>query len=501
MKKKLYVITVTCIIFISLLTIIAISWCNYTFGKVEINQILFTLLSSITGSDKNLTINFLIAVLLSTEIAIIVLLILKTILRRSYLRKQKIYRITSVIAKYLWIPAILLLAGTLVIVEDNFKVLNYLNQKNKKTQIYEAIGDNKNIIYVDPRNVEISGKNTNNLIYIYLESYENTFIDQANGGIKEINCLPELTTLAKENISFSNNEKLGGALAFPGTTWTIASVVSQSSGLPLKGEVANTMDKYDKFMPGAKMIGDILAKYDYVQEYFTCTRSYFAGTDKMFLQHGNYKIVDFDVLDSQGKIQEDEYCDWGAIDTALFRNAKIELNNLAKSNKKFNFTMATIDCHMPEGYLCSKCPNIYQNNYENVYACQSKQVYDFITWCKQQTWYKDTTIVLVGDHNTMATKYVANLPTDYVRTTYNCFINSKASTKNIKNREFSQLDMFPTTLNAMGFEIEGNKLSLGTNLFSKLPTAIEKYGFEYIEQEVQKSSKYLDNEIYQFEQK
>ncbi|MCB8566886.1 hypothetical protein, partial [Fusobacterium ulcerans] len=44
--------------------------------------------------------------------------------------------------------------------------------------------------------------------------------------------------------------------------------------------------------------------------------------------------------------------------------------------------------------------------------------------------------------------------------------------------------------------IEGNKLALGTNLFSELPTIIEKYGQDYINEEVQKSSEYLDKILY-----
>ena len=32
--------------------------------------------------------------------------------------------------------------------------------------------------------------------------------------------------------------------------------------------------------------------------------------------------------------------------------------------------------------------------------------------------------------------------------------------------KFSQFDMFPTTLAALGVKIEGNKLGLGVNLFS-----------------------------------
>ena len=106
--------------------------------------------------------------------------------------------------------------------------------------------------------------------------------------------------------------------------------------------------------------------------------------------------------------------------------------------------------------------------------------------------------MLVGDHPTLAQQYVNDVPSDYQRTTYNCFINSKVTTDQIKNRQFTHMDMYPTTLAAMGFNIEGNKLALGTNLFSELPTIIEKYGQDYINEEVQKSSEYLDKNIYQF---
>ena len=104
----------------------------------------------------------------------------------------------------------------------------------------------------------------------------------------------------------------------------------------------------------------------------------------------------------------------------------------------------------------------------------------------------------MGDHPTMAQSYIKDIPSTYQRTTYNCFINSKIETTQIKNRQFTHMDMYPTTLAAMGFKIYGNKLGLGTNLFSKLPTVIEKYGLDYINEEVQKSSEYLDENIYQF---
>ena len=49
------------------------------------------------------------------------------------------------------------------------------------------------------------------------------------------------------------------------------------------------------------------------------------------------------------------------------------------------------------------------------------------------------------------------------RRTYNTIINSAITSDNTKNRKFSTLDLFPTTLAALGVKIDGNKLGLGVN--------------------------------------
>ena len=388
-----------------------------------------------------------------------------------------------------------------------YGIIDYYNYKSQATTIYnkkklvkkktpEFIGD-ESIIYQNPNDIKIDANDSNNLIYIYLESIENSFMDKNNGGIKQVNCIPELTQLAYENLNFSNTNQLGGALPFTGTTWTIASMTAQLTGLPLKVEVANDMDQQNNFMPGAKTLSDFLHEQGYVQELMIGSQKEFAGTDKLFLQHGYDKITDLNSLKEDHYFKKEELNEWGLNDYKLFELAKEQLNQLSLSGK-FNFTMATIDCHMPSGFTCKYCPNTYENKYENIYACQSKQVNDFINWCKTQPWYQNTTIVIVGDHPTMAQTYIKDIPSSYQRTTYNCFINSKLETKQVKNRQFTHMDMYPTTLAAMGFNIYGNKLGLGTNLFSKLPTIIEKYGQNYINDEVQKSSDYLDKNIYQF---
>ena len=130
-------------------------------------------------------------------------------------------------------------------------------------------------------------------------------------------------------------------------------------------------------------------------------------------------------------------------------------------------------------------------------SCSSKQVYDFIQWVKQQDFYENTTIVIVGDHITMDEGYIdRNVAEDYDRTVYNCIINSAAEEQNSKNRQFVAADMFPTTLAAMGCEIQGERLGLGTNLFSGRPTLAEKMGLEEFDGELMKTSDYYTKNFF-----
>ncbi|MBR6533615.1 MAG: LTA synthase family protein, partial [Clostridia bacterium] len=105
-----------------------------------------------------------------------------------------------------------------------------------------------------------------------------------------------------------------------------------------------------------------------------------------------------------------------------------------------------------------------------------------------------TTIIITGDHPTMDAGYIQrNIPEEYDRKVYNCFINSLANTENIKNRDFCSLDMFPTILASIGCEIEGDRLGLGTNLFSSTPTLCESMGYDKFDEELDKKSDYYDS--------
>ena len=81
---------------------------------------------------------------------------------------------------------------------------------------------------------------------------------------------------------------------------------------------------------------------------------------------------------------------------------------------------------------------------------------------------------------------------DYVRKTYTAIINSPIEKECEETRLFSTMDLFPTTLAAIGAKIEGNALGLGVNLYSDRQTLLEEYGLEEVKSELNKHSAFLD---------
>ena len=57
------------------------------------------------------------------------------------------------------------------------------------------------------------------------------------------------------------------------------------------------------------------------------------------------------------------------------------------------------------------------------------------------------------------------------------------------------MDLFPTTLAALGCEIEGDRLGLGTNLFSGKKTLAEEMGYDRFDRDISQKSEYYAEEF------
>ncbi len=106
-------------------------------------------------------------------------------------------------------------------------------------------------------------------------------------------------------------------------------------------------------------------------------------------------------------------------------------------------------------------------------------------------------IMLIGDHLGHQTRYYTGKITDpdFQRTPYNAFINPAVPVGNTKNRLFTTVDYYPTIVAGLGFDIAGEQLGLGVNLFSSKPTLAESLGAKKLDTELSKRSDFYDQQL------
>ena len=495
MKKVLYILNLV-ILYVGMIFYNCTNWALNNFSFESFDEILYTITSPLDGAGNNIVLTFFKENFIVPTIILIVLIIVYIILRKYNLifdvklftKKIKFDLFHLKIYKILYIIPIIIFIYSFNLFGKKLFFFDYMKYQLQESTFIE---DN----YVFPQNVNITFPDKKkNLLYIYLESMESTFTSVNNGGGYEVNYIPELTKIAKNNISFSNTDKVGGAYTVGATGWTIGAMVAHTSGLPLKSPFNGNLlyNYYDQLLSGAYSLGQILQDNGYNNYIMFGSDASFAGRDIYFQNHGDYKIYDYYTAIEDGIIDEDYYVFWGYEDEKLFSYAKSELKKISKNKEPFNFTLLTVDTHAMDGYTSDFCTNEYDNDYLNSIVCSSYQVSNFISWVQKQDFYKDTVIVVVGDHLSMNNYSFNNLPVGFNRSVYNAFINSQVKPITEKDRTFSTMDFFPTTLVALGVQIKGNRLGLGTNLFSDKKTLLEEYDYTYVSEELNKNSKFYN---------
>ena len=131
----------------------------------------------------------------------------------------------------------------------------------------------------------------------------------------------------------------------------------------------------------------------------------------------------------------------------------------------------------------------------NVVRCADKQVSDLIGWMEKQSWWDNTTVVIMGDHNFLTAPHNnfiadespvhgANARRRWLDLIVNSVLIPPQSVQ--KNRRFAPYDMFPTMLESIGCTIDGRALGFGRSLYSGEKTLVEEYGAEKINAELMK---------------
>ena len=477
------VVALTALLLFAYVCFFAARWFVTVYGRIGFDSILFTLQSSLDGVQSDLIRSYLlrglVPAVVCTGLSCAILLIL---------RRLPVRGLVSILT------TVAVSAGLIGYAAVDVELTDYVWDILTRSRLYEEE-------YVDPDSVEITfPEQKRNLVYILLESMETTYLSEELGGGSDVNLIPELYELARENLNFSHNDGVGGFHATNGASWTIGALVAHTAGIPLKTPAGiddwqNGYGKDGVFLPGVTTLTDILDEAGYHTSFLCGSDANFGGRKTFFQTHGTDTIYDIYTARKAGIVPKDYFVWWGMEDLHLFEYAKQELTEISQQDEPFAFTMLTVDTHHIGGYQCAYCTDEFEETYEQSISCSSRQVLEFVQWLKEQPFYENTTVIITGDHLSMDNGYFQrNVDEGYQRMVYHCILNSAAHTDNVKNREYCGVDLFPTTLAAMGCTIEGDRLGLGVDLFSDTPTLAEQWGYEQFNNELSKASDfYIEN--------
>ena len=335
-----------------------------------------------------------------------------------------------------------------------------LFQKPVDSELYRTF-------YVHPDSVNISSptNSSKNLIVIFLESMATNFAQYT----------PEIAIEEKQSTSFPP-----GGKNVAGTSWTIAGITGKLCGIPLNMPlgIKEYHGKLPTYLPFAKCLMDILDERGYNQIYAQGSSGDFTQKRTFWSVHGNVAVHDIEYYKDTGKLPKNYNVFWGFEDRKLYKYVKEEIDSLAKLNRPFAYYMLTVDTHQPEGYLDDSCTTEIpegEGQFPRTLRCASKQLASFLNWAKQQSWYKNTTISVMGDHTQQMLSDKANIPPTDSLYWVNFILNSSILMSS-SNRQYSSFDMFPTLLESMGFKLEGRAIGLGQSLYAGDSTILERYG-------------------------
>ena len=486
------------LILVLCLSLYSTNWAISTFNFMNFDEVLFQLTTPIASTSASILNSFLsnsllLSIISTVLIFTVVFIILHYLSCKSFdielTVKKKKYNFSvrgKTIKRCLGVFTFIITIGVLYYCLDKMLFIDFVKAQADDSMFIEEH-------YIDPNSVSITfPEQKRNLIYIYAESFESTFFSTELGGGSDNYYIAPLYDITANNVSFSDTELFGGAIPVTGTSWTSGAMVAHTSGLPLKNSLDN-INGMSSMLSGATALGNIMEDNGYKQMLMIGSDKTFGNRGAYFENHGNYEVYDYYTAIKKKKIDKDYYEWWGFEDSKLFEYAKEEITNMANSGEPFNFTMLTSNTHTEDGYLESTCPKAFGYQYGNVIYCSALQLSEFIKWIQEQDFYPNTTVILVGDHVSMQEGLY---PEGTPRRVYNVFINSAVQEGNFKNRKFTTLDFFPTTLASLGVEIEGNRLGLGTNLFSDQPTLMEEVGQDTMISELTKYSTFYMKNFY-----
>lgn len=427
-------------------------------GKGIDESVLYHLKSGFEGAGYANYFELLFYTLSATIIGIVILHALGKRNKTKKILDGSIWFLVSIILlSFALNPTIISLGGL---------VLNY----------YNNVDESKPNEYVN--NLSYNIQNKKNIIILYLESGEDTYLDN--------NIFPGL--MNDLNAVLDDSARYTGIRSLYGSGWTIAGMVASQCGTPLiPFGGGNDMDGMSSFYVRANCLTDILAKDGYKTVYIGGAQNKFAGKGLFYKTHLTEEIIGYEELSKRIRMGMNG---WGIGDDDLLNLMYEKYKDLSKKNKPFALIGLTLDTHHPHGALNNSCKKrIYldgSNKMLNAIYCNQETVAKFINKIRNDENFKDTILVVLSDHLSMKNDVYDKLNTSK-RSNLLSFFSAEIS-PGLVEVNGSTFDVAPTILGYL--KASQTELGFGKDLRSGSKTFAEIYG-DNSNQKIIASEKYL----------
>lgn len=328
-----------------------------------------------------------------------------------------------------------------------------------------------------------------NLVIFYLESLERSYRDIPASR----DAFASLAALEDRGFSARNLGQIKG------THFSAAGLVASQCGIPLlprgivdpkkiKGAQDVAAHKIDAFLPGVICLGDLLAAQGYEGSYLNGSDTDMFAIADFFATHG--------VRTVRGLRHEPRFADrpasytWGVPDVTLFEVAEEELDRLRAKKDPFFLMVFTAATHGPGGYPDPDCDYIApikpiksDSLIPATIACTGALVQGFLEKLERQGMEKNTVVAVLSDHLAMPNTMGKELKVvgDDRRNLFFILNGPRGSGGQITMRPSSMLDIYPTLVEALGFQLKDGAGNLGRSLLSETPTLSEKLGIDILD--------------------
>ncbi len=332
-------------------------------------------------------------------------------------------------------------------------------------------------VSVEPSTASASPARPKNLLHIYIESAERTYMDHAEfGGVMDP--LREfegrgLSALDMGQVKFTYNSIAGMIASSCGTPLFMAPFVSK-----------RFLETSPSFLSGTVCLGDILAKRGYTQDVVSGWPMGFTGQGTFFATHGYSGLYGAHEVEAA---VPGAGAPFGADDAQVLDFSAGLLQKYKRAGQPFSLSIAVSGGHAVDGYLTKKCEgktglSAGELNILHAVKCTNMLISDFIHKAEAEGLLENTILVLQSDHLTQPSTVTERLE-KYKRRNF-FTISGPGIARGRHLRPSGTPDIFPTILQSLDIPITDGRAALGTSLLSGRQTLVEELGVDLLDSAV-----------------